>query len=66
MQNPWSKKVRVDVATKIITSQARISFETFNSLIQSMGDRLELIEEELRELRDQYNQVFQKAMVVSS
>ena len=66
MQNPWSKKVRVDVATKIITSQARISFETFNSLITSMGDRLELIEEELRELRDQYNQVFQKAMVISS
>ena len=65
MLNFFNRKVNLETTLKILNKQARLNFQTYSTLIKSIEDRLTLIESELREMRDLYQQVFQKAQVIT-
>ena len=65
MLNFFNRKVSLETTLKILNQQARLNFQTYSTLIKSIEDRLTLIESELREMRDLYQQVFQKAQVIT-
>ena len=65
MLNFFNRKVNLESTLKILNQQARLNFQTYSTLIKSIEDRLTLIESELREMRDLYQQVFQKAQVIT-
>ena len=65
MLNFFNRKVNLETTLKILNQQARLNFQTYSTLIKSIEDRLTLIESELREMRDLYQQVFQKAQVLT-
>ena len=65
MLNFFNRKVNLETTLKILNQQARLNFQTYSTLIKSIEDRLTLIESELREMRDLYQQVFQKAQVIT-
>jgi len=50
MLSIFSNKGELKTALKVLNNQSRVSLETYSSMIRSIEDRLELIEQEIRML----------------
>tara|TARA_R100000963_G_C4637787_1_gene101671 strand:+ start:322 stop:522 length:201 start_codon:yes stop_codon:yes gene_type:complete len=61
----FSNKTDLKTALKVLNHQARVSLESYSSMIKSIEDRLTIMEQDIREIKSLHEQVFKKAVVIS-